>query len=90
MTVIYMLFGVFIDIFFSFSVKELIEKEESEGIPSNKVVIGGFSQGGAVALYTAFTLSKPLAGVIALSSWMPLNKQFPGVSIVPTNMKMKF
>lgn len=70
--------------------KELIEKEESEGIPSNKVVIGGFSQGGAVALYTAFTLSKPLAGVIALSSWMPLNKQFPGVSIIPTNMKMKF
>lgn len=59
--------------------KDLVDKEESEGIPSNKVVIGGFSQGGAVALYTAFTMSKPLAGVIALSSWMPLNKQFPAV-----------
>ncbi|GAB1607197.1 acyl-protein thioesterase 1-like [Argonauta hians] len=59
--------------------RDLIAKEESLGIPSNKVMIGGFSQGGAVALYTAFTLAKPLAGVISLSSWIPLNKQFPRI-----------
>ncbi|CAI9743193.1 acyl-protein thioesterase 1 isoform X1 [Octopus vulgaris] len=65
----------------SLKLKDLIDKEESNGIPSNKVIIGGFSQGGAVALYTAFTLTKPLAGVLALSSWLPLNKQFPEVVV---------
>lgn len=41
--------------------------------------MGGFSQGGAVSLYTALTLGKPLAGVIALSSWLPLHQKFPDV-----------
>jgi lysophospholipase-2 len=44
-------------------------------------VIGGFSQGGALALYSALLFPKPLAGVIALSCWLPLHKQFPSVSI---------
>lgn len=57
--------------------KQLIKEEEDKGIPSNKIFIGGFSQGGAVSLYTALTLGKPLAGVIALSSWLPLHQKFP-------------
>ena len=40
---------------------------------------GGFSQGGALALYTALTTEKALGGILALSSWLPLNKSFPGV-----------
>jgi hypothetical protein len=36
---------------------------------------GGFSQGGALALYTALTSLKKLGGVAALSCWLPLNKQ---------------
>jgi predicted esterase len=36
---------------------------------------GGFSQGGALALYTAITSGKNLGGVAALSCWLPLNKQ---------------
>ena len=40
---------------------------------------GGFSQGGALALYTALTMEKPLAGILALSSWLPLHKTFPEV-----------
>jgi predicted esterase len=68
------------------SVKQLIKEEEDKGIPSNKIFVGGFSQGGAVSLYTALTLGKPLAGVIALSSWLPLHQKFPDVSIHSVNL----
>lgn len=40
---------------------------------------GGFSQGGGLALYTALTMEKSLAGILALSSWLPLHKSFPQV-----------
>lgn len=63
------------------TVHELIELEEKNGIPSNRIFLGGFSQGGALALYSAFRLEKPLAGIIALSCWVPLNKQFPDLVI---------
>ncbi|KAK3091501.1 hypothetical protein FSP39_020287 [Pinctada imbricata] len=56
--------------------KTLIEDEVKSGIPLNRIMVGGFSQGGAVALYTAMTLGKPFAGVVGLSTWMPLHKQF--------------
>ncbi|KAL8622444.1 hypothetical protein ACOMHN_034109 [Nucella lapillus] len=52
----------------------LIEKEEKSGIPSSRIFIGGFSQGGAVALYTAFAVDRPVGGVVALSTWLPLHK----------------
>jgi len=62
--------------------KDLINKEISEGIPAERIIIGGFSQGGAVALYTAFSTNVKIGGVLALSTWLPLNKQFtdPAVS----------
>lgn len=59
------------------SLKELIDKEEKNGISSNNIFVGGFSQGGAVSLYTALSSEKPLAGVVALSCWLPLRKDFP-------------
>ena len=40
---------------------------------------GGFSQGGALALYSGYTYPKPLAGIVALSCWMCLYKQLPKV-----------
>lgn len=67
------------------AIHSLIDNEVKEGIPSNRIVIGGFSQGGALALYSALTYNKPLAGVVALSCWLPLHKQFPAVSI-PVNL----
>lgn len=63
------------------SIQSMIDAEEREGIPANRIVLGGFSQGGALALYTALTYKKPLAGVIGLSCWLPLHKSFPAVSI---------
>lgn len=65
--------------FFFIPVKSIIDDEIKSGIPSDRIVLGGFSQGGALALYTALTMEKPLAGILALSSWLPLHKTFPEV-----------
>ncbi|XP_055337290.1 acyl-protein thioesterase 1-like [Paramacrobiotus metropolitanus] len=59
---------------------ELISDEEKNGIPSNRIVVGGFSQGGALALYSSLTLEKPLAGVMSLSGWLPLAMEFPAIA----------
>lgn len=59
-------------------VLQWLEEEIRNGIPSERIVLGGFSQGGALALYSAFTHNKKLAGIIALSSWLPLHDQIPG------------
>jgi len=59
------------------NVKALIEQEVKNGIPSNRIVLGGFSQGGALSLYTALTTQQKLAGVTALSCWLPLQASFP-------------
>jgi lysophospholipase-2 len=60
------------------NVHEWIEEEIKSGIPSSRILMGGFSQGGALALFSTFTFDKPLAGVVALSSWLPLHKELPG------------
>jgi phospholipase/carboxylesterase len=54
------------------AVGELIEREIERGIPSERIVLAGFSQGGAVALQTALREPRPLAGVLALSTYLPL------------------
>jgi phospholipase/carboxylesterase len=49
----------------------LIRHENVEhGVPYDRMVLAGFSQGGAVALYTALRLEEPLAGVLALSTYL--------------------
>jgi len=47
----------------------LIERELARGVPSNKIVIAGFSQGGAVAYEAALTYGQPLAGLLTLSTY---------------------
>jgi len=53
-------------------VRELIAREAARGIPASRVVLAGFSQGGAVSLYTAPRYPERLAGVLALSCYLPL------------------
>lgn len=53
----------------SAAIGKLIEREISQGIPSERIVIAGFSQGGAVAYEAALSYPKPLAGVMALSTY---------------------
>lgn len=50
----------------------LIEREIARGIPSEKIVLAGFSQGGAVATYAAMKYPASLAGLLALSTYLPL------------------
>lgn len=50
----------------------LIASEVKRGIPEDKIVVAGFSQGGAIALQTALRYPKRLAGVMALSTYLPL------------------
>ena len=51
--------------------RALIEREIQAGMASERIVVAGFSQGGAVALHTALRYEKKLAGIIALSSFLP-------------------
>jgi phospholipase/carboxylesterase len=53
----------------------LIEREAARGIPAARIVLAGFSQGGAVALYAAPRYPQRLAGVIGLSCYLPLATQ---------------
>lgn len=51
-------------------VTDLIAKEVESGIPANRIVVGGFSQGGHIALRTALQHPVKLAGCAALSTWL--------------------
>jgi phospholipase/carboxylesterase len=53
-------------------IEALIEREVARGIASSQIVMAGFSQGGAMALFTALRCPRPLAGVLALSTYLPL------------------
>lgn len=53
------------------AIRALITRENQRGIPSERIFIAGFSQGGAIAYTTALTHPEPLAGVIALSTYLP-------------------
>ena len=50
-------------------VRQLIAEQ---GVETSRIVIAGFSQGGAIALHTALRYPEPLAGVLALSTYLPL------------------
>ncbi len=53
------------------AIRRLIERENQRGVPCARIFVAGFSQGGAVAYTTALTHAEPLAGVIAMSTYIP-------------------
>ncbi|HEU5135637.1 MAG TPA: alpha/beta fold hydrolase [Steroidobacteraceae bacterium] len=53
----------------------LIKAENERGVASNRIVIAGFSQGGAMALHIATRHTEKFAGVIALSCYLPLARE---------------
>lgn len=57
------------------TINSMIEAEIARGIPSHRILLAGFSQGGAIALHTATRFNQPLAGVLALSTYLPLKNQ---------------
>jgi predicted esterase len=52
----------------------LVDAEVAKGIPANRVVIGGFSQGGAMALISGVTYKNQLGGIFGLSCYLLLQK----------------
>lgn len=50
-----------------------IKDEVEKGIPTHRIVVAGFSQGGAIALHAGLRYPKPLAGILALSTYLPLH-----------------
>ena len=57
-------------------VRELIAREQARGIAASRMVLAGFSQGGAVSLYVAPRFQEALAGVVALSCYLPRQSTF--------------
>ena len=51
-------------------VEQLIESEIAKGIPAEKVILAGFSQGGVIALHLGTRIARKLAGIMSLSSYM--------------------
>ncbi|WP_435104305.1 alpha/beta hydrolase [Arhodomonas sp. AD133] len=53
-------------------VEALIGRERERGVPAERIVLAGFSQGGAVALHTALRHPERLAGLMGLSTYLPV------------------
>lgn len=69
----------------------VIAREIKRGIPAKNIILGGFSQGAAMALLTGLAYHPPLAGVIALSGYLPpmanqVSPKVPGESGIPIFM----
>ena len=65
-------------------IEALIARERSRGVPASRMVLAGFSQGGAIALQTALRHPERLAGVLALSTYLPLADKL-GTESSPAN-----
>jgi phospholipase/carboxylesterase len=57
-------------------VEALIDREVERGVPRARIVLAGFSQGGAITLQTGLRQRAPLAGLVALSCYLPLAALF--------------
>ncbi|WP_373091749.1 alpha/beta hydrolase [Zhongshania sp.] len=57
------------------AVRELIQRELDAGIGSERIVLAGFSQGGAVVYHAALSYPKPLAGLMAMSTYFATAKE---------------
>ena len=68
------------------AIAALIDREIARGISSGNIVLAGFSQGGAVALQTGLRCPSELAGVVALSTYLPFMESLPGEA-APANAK---
>ncbi len=54
------------------AIEALLAREQARGIPAHRIVLGGFSQGCAMALLTGLRYSQRLAGIVGMSGYLPL------------------
>ncbi len=64
-------------------IEALIQRENARGVVSEKIILAGFSQGGAIALYTGLRYPQRLAGILALSTYLPLVQTVQQEASVP-------
>jgi len=57
-------------------ISRIIDEEVAAGIPSERIMVGGFSQGAVVSLFTVYQHAKPLAGCIVLSGYLAMADKF--------------
>lgn len=55
-------------------IETLLDTQIDDGIASDRLILAGFSQGGALALHTGLRYPRPLAGILALSCYLPLHE----------------
>ena len=73
------------------TIESLIEKEQQKGIDSERIVLIGFSQGGAVVLQAGLRHTKKLAGLIAMSTYLPLRETVENeLEVVQTETPIMF
>lgn len=53
------------------AIHDLCQTQEEQGISAERIILAGFSQGGAIALHCALNYPKPLGGIMALSTYLP-------------------
>lgn len=58
--------------------QSLIRQEQENGVPAERIILAGFSQGGLIALTAALGCQDKLLGVMALSTYLPLEVESPG------------
>ena len=63
------------------SLEALIDREEKRGIEAGRIVLAGFSQGGAIAINTMLRAKKNVAGLMALSTWLALPDALKGNAV---------
>jgi phospholipase/carboxylesterase len=68
-------------------ISKLIDRETARGIASRRIVLAGFSQGGAIALQTGLRHPQPLAGIMALSTYLPCAESLPAEA-APANARV--
>jgi len=67
-------------------INNFINAEIEAGIESNKIILAGFSQGGAITLHAGLRFPSPLAGLLALSCYLPLPDQLQDEAIADKSM----
>ena len=65
----------------------LVAEEVAKGIPSNRIVVGGFSQGGAMSLFTGMTSPAKLGGFFGLSAYLLLHNKIK--DFIPSSLPNK-
>lgn len=67
-------------------ITQYINAEIETGIESNKIILAGFSQGGAITLHAGLRFAEPLAGLLALSCYLPLPDLLEKEALAAKNM----